>query len=408
MTRQNITDGPREVMTKPCPTCSGDGIVYSESSAAIDLERRLGTLAAGSRSKAFRVEANSRVASLLVGPGAGRLSEIEERCKRRFYLELTDGDAVDHLVVLAEGTIEAMRPSTPVEEGDELELALVEVGLYDSQAGVGKIGDYEVNVPAAATQVGKKLKVRIVRALKDCAYAVPAGPAQELDEPLTAESVAERPTRAPARKASSKPQTEAASRPAPVEKPAESEPKPAAVTPVASSSIVEGGAEEAPVRPKKRTRRGSRGGRRRHKPAQAGATSSNGAGNGAAAPAGSGNEGETGPSERRPARPPAQRQRVQQNPKPPAVAAQQGPETAPAKPPVKASEAAIAPAASGTPQSAPEGEETPRPKKRTRRGSRGGRRRHKPAQSGGPNTGAESTQQARPPGAESGNGERSS
>ena len=41
MTRQNVTDGPREILTKPCPTCSGDGIVYSESSAAIDLERRL-------------------------------------------------------------------------------------------------------------------------------------------------------------------------------------------------------------------------------------------------------------------------------------------------------------------------------------------------------------------------------
>ena len=33
-----------------------------------------------------------------------------------------------------------MKPATPVEEGDELELTLVEVGLYDSQAGVGKVG----------------------------------------------------------------------------------------------------------------------------------------------------------------------------------------------------------------------------------------------------------------------------
>ena len=27
MTRQNVTDGPREIMTKKCPTCGGDGIV---------------------------------------------------------------------------------------------------------------------------------------------------------------------------------------------------------------------------------------------------------------------------------------------------------------------------------------------------------------------------------------------
>ena len=29
MTRQNVTDGPREVLTKKCPTCAGDGIVVS-------------------------------------------------------------------------------------------------------------------------------------------------------------------------------------------------------------------------------------------------------------------------------------------------------------------------------------------------------------------------------------------
>src|SRR5207249_1824463 len=38
MTRQNVTDGPREVMTKKCPTCGGDGIVLSEASAALDMK----------------------------------------------------------------------------------------------------------------------------------------------------------------------------------------------------------------------------------------------------------------------------------------------------------------------------------------------------------------------------------
>jgi ribonuclease G len=39
MTRQNVTDGPREILTKKCPTCAGDGIVFSEASAAVDMER---------------------------------------------------------------------------------------------------------------------------------------------------------------------------------------------------------------------------------------------------------------------------------------------------------------------------------------------------------------------------------
>ena len=47
MTRQNVTDGPREILTKKCPTCAGDGIVVSEASAALEVERRLRALAAG-------------------------------------------------------------------------------------------------------------------------------------------------------------------------------------------------------------------------------------------------------------------------------------------------------------------------------------------------------------------------
>ena len=70
MTRQNVTDGPREVMTKKCPTCGGDGIVISEHTAAVDLERRLRSLVTpGSRDKAFKVEVAAKVAWLVAGPG---------------------------------------------------------------------------------------------------------------------------------------------------------------------------------------------------------------------------------------------------------------------------------------------------------------------------------------------------
>src|SRR5258705_9847208 len=56
MTRQNVTDGPREILTSKCPVCEGDGIGLSETSAAVDAERRLRALAASRpRSKAFRV-----------------------------------------------------------------------------------------------------------------------------------------------------------------------------------------------------------------------------------------------------------------------------------------------------------------------------------------------------------------
>ena len=150
MTRQNVTDGPREIMTRKCPTCGGDGIVYSEASAAIDVERRLRSLAAGSKSQAFRVEVSAPIASALIGPGARRLIELEALTKRRFFFEGKQGTHTDHFVVLAEGKLADLAPQSPVEEGVELTIELVEVDRHDGAAAVGKLEGFDVCVGEAA------------------------------------------------------------------------------------------------------------------------------------------------------------------------------------------------------------------------------------------------------------------
>src|SRR5262249_29910094 len=37
MTRQNVTDGPREILTRKCPTCGGDGIIVSDHTVAMQV-----------------------------------------------------------------------------------------------------------------------------------------------------------------------------------------------------------------------------------------------------------------------------------------------------------------------------------------------------------------------------------
>ena len=151
MTRQNVTDGPREVMTRKCPTCAGDGIVYSEASAAIDVERRLRALVAGSRSQAFRIELADPIASALVGPGARRLIELEALTKKRFFLSGKPETHLDHFVVLSEGKLVDVAPATSVEEGAELMLELGEIDRYDGTAAVGRSDGLEVVVAEAAS-----------------------------------------------------------------------------------------------------------------------------------------------------------------------------------------------------------------------------------------------------------------
>jgi ribonuclease G len=246
MTRQNVTDGPREVMTKKCPTCGGDGIVISDYTAAVDVERKLRALVTpGSRAKAFRVEMSARVAWLLAGPGGTQLREIEETTKRRFFLIGTEGEHLDHFRVLEQGTLEKVAPKLPVDVGQELEVKLGEVGLHDPEAGIGRIDGVEIAVGDAAKLVGKKVQARITAVTEGLAWAELVTPVDQAEPPLTAEAEAERPTRA--RRTPKKVEEEQ-----PVEE-------------VEGEVVAEddGGASPAPA--KKKTRRGSRGGRGRKK-----------------------------------------------------------------------------------------------------------------------------------------------
>ena len=197
MTRQNVTEGPREILTRRCPTCEGDGTILSEASTVVDTERRLRALATESpRTKAFRVELNARVRDLLVGPGAAQLQALEDVTKRRFFLESKADAPLDHFNVLARGPLAKLQPQAAVEEGAELELKLVEVGLYDVESGVGKLDGLDIAVAGAAKLVGKKVKIRVERVLDGTAFATLAGAGERAAAPITAEGLAEKPTRA--------------------------------------------------------------------------------------------------------------------------------------------------------------------------------------------------------------------
>jgi ribonuclease G len=348
MTRQNVAHGPREILTKRCPTCHGDGIVISETSAAVEAERKLRALAAGSRTGAFKVELNAHVATILIGPGAARLRAIEERTRRRFFLVGKEGVPAEHFEELERGPVAKLQPESPIAEGEERRLKLVEVGLHDSTAGVAKEGDLTISVASAAGMVGKRVKLRVERVLDGTAYAMLADGDVSVDVPITAEALAEKPTRARRSRAR-------AARPAPdpVEEPGADEAEPEAV----EAEPVEAVAEEPTETPeseqprKKKTRRGSRGGRRRKKKPAA-----------ATAEAGE----EQGPQQEA-AGPEAAEPEPDQTPN-------GEPDDAPVLIHVPDRELGSAPAD----EAATNGEQ-PKKKKKTRRGSRGGRRRRKPA-----------------------------
>jgi ribonuclease G len=372
MTRQNVTDGPREVMTRRCPTCSGDGIVVSDATAALDVERRLRELAGASTRavQAYRVAVHPRVLPLVAGPGGARLAELEERTKRRFFLVPAEGHAhTDHLEVLAEGKLADLEGERPLAEGAEVEVKLVEVGLHDATAGVGKVDGLDVVVAGAAKLVGKKAMVTIGRVLDGQAFATLVGTDGQ-PAPITFESEAEKPTRAPSRRRAATADVEveeAADEPEETEAVADMEPE---------------AEEEEAVKAKKKTRRGSRGGRRRKKPA---ATAGEDAATEGEADDAAPDEPVQEAAAEEPAPEPPSPLRKPRQPRQPRQPRIHVPAPDLGEPPAgdgdgPMEEVAVAAVADEASDASEDGANGAPPKKRTRRGTRGGRnRRKKPA-----------------------------
>ncbi|HZN88475.1 MAG TPA: Rne/Rng family ribonuclease [Thermoleophilaceae bacterium] len=165
MTRQNVTDGVREILTKTCPTCEGEGVVLSEETVAIEVDRWLRDLAVERpEPPAFLIRVNPKVATILVGGHGveGPIHEIEEETGKHFHFEGTDALPLDFFDVVLEGTREEVEErALPFREGEEVLLHIEEPHMYNEDDAVAKLDGYVVSVSGAAPLVGDKTLVRI-------------------------------------------------------------------------------------------------------------------------------------------------------------------------------------------------------------------------------------------------------
>jgi ribonuclease G len=260
MTRQNVTDGPREILTNVCAACKGDGVVVSMETHAVDAERRIRRLVAGSKSKAFQIELNSQVAATLIGPGAERLAELEKETGRSLAVKGRQRAPHDHFVVLEEGSPDKVEDKAlPVERGQELEVELEESHQHSETDAIARVDGYVVTVKDAAGRVGEKVAIRIEAVAKTTARAVIAeGERANGDDP-TREKPKKKTRRGTRGGRGRKKKTETVAQ---TDSPAE----PAAEAAAVAEAPSENGEEP---KPKKKTRRGTRGGRgRKRKPVE--------------------------------------------------------------------------------------------------------------------------------------------
>ena len=165
MTRQNVTDGVREIMTRPCPTCHGEGVIKSEETIAIEFERRMRELAASSSVEAILLQMNPRVSAEFTRDDARTLKAVEEETGKLFVFEGSEGLPLEHFAVLLEGTRdEVLERAVPFRPGEEVHVEIIEPHMYSAGDAVAKIDGYVISIVGGGRYVGEKHMVRIEEA----------------------------------------------------------------------------------------------------------------------------------------------------------------------------------------------------------------------------------------------------
>ena len=202
MTRQNVTDGVREIMTRPCPTCDGEGVIKSEETLAIEFERRMRDLVKETDAEAILLQMNPRVSAEFTRDDARVLRQIEEETGKWFTFEGSEGLPLDHFAVVLESSRDqVLERAVPFRAGEEVHVEIVEPHMYSPGDAVAKIDGYMIQITGAGDYVGEKHLVRIEEAGRTSAVAtlvdVPAStaPAESSDGEVDADGLESKPRR---------------------------------------------------------------------------------------------------------------------------------------------------------------------------------------------------------------------
>jgi ribonuclease G len=172
MTRQNVSEGVREIMNKTCPTCDGEGVVRSEETIAIDVERGLRKMAKETKAEAFLVQVHPRVAAILIGGGGKPLRELEQETGKLFHFQGSEGIPLDTFRITSEGTREEIEErALPFKQGEEVLIRIEEPHMYNIDDAIAKIDGYVISVAGGGPFVGESKLIKIDEVKRTAAYA---------------------------------------------------------------------------------------------------------------------------------------------------------------------------------------------------------------------------------------------
>jgi ribonuclease G len=172
MTRQNVTDGVREILTEACPTCHGEAVVLSAETVALEGLRKMRDIAAEHPdTEAFLIRVNPKAAHELTDPDSG-LAELEAETGKRFHFEGGEALAIDTFALVESGSREEIEErALPFKVGEEVLVQIDEPHMYNAEDAVARIDSYIVSVTGGGRYVGERKLVRIEEVERSAAIA---------------------------------------------------------------------------------------------------------------------------------------------------------------------------------------------------------------------------------------------
>ncbi len=172
MTRQNVTDGVREILTTRCPTCDGEGVILSGETVALEGMRKLREIAAENpKPEAFLIRVHPKAAAELIDPESG-LAELEEETGKQFHFEGGEALPIETFDVVESGSREKIEErALPFRVGEEVLVTIEEPHMYKADDAVARVDSYMVSVTGGGPFVGERKLVRIERVERSAAVA---------------------------------------------------------------------------------------------------------------------------------------------------------------------------------------------------------------------------------------------
>jgi ribonuclease G len=173
MTRQNVTEGVREILTRPCPTCDGEGVVRSEETVAIEIVRRLrDVITAQPEAEAYLLRVNPKVAARLLHAESG-LAELEADTGKRFHFEGGEALPIDTFDVVEAGSARDIEQrALPFQVGEEVLVTIEEPHMFNPDDAIARVDSYIVSVSGGGAHVGQRRLVKIEAVERSAATAI--------------------------------------------------------------------------------------------------------------------------------------------------------------------------------------------------------------------------------------------